>query len=100
MRATEIHPKVAAAAGAGIPLAIVLAWLAGLAGVDMTPEVAAALAGTLAAVAGYLTPSMRAPRTNRRRHASPGDAGQTDLLYVLSCLACAAVIVFVVWWIL
>jgi hypothetical protein len=51
---TEVHPKVAAAGTFGASLALVLAWLAGLAGLDMPQPVAAALGGLVAAGIGYL----------------------------------------------
>lgn len=46
-------PKVAAA-GVGGSLAVVLVWVAGLAGVEMPAEVAAAVALLLSFGAGYL----------------------------------------------
>lgn len=46
-------PKVAAA-GAGGALAVVAVWAAGLVGVDLPAEVAAALATLAAFAAGYL----------------------------------------------
>lgn len=97
MQATKIHPKVAAA-GLATPAAVVLIWLAGVLGVDMTPEVAAALAAMAAVVAGYLTPSMRVPRAARPKHAA-GDAGHsTDgvLWTVVVVLAGVALAVWIV----
>ena len=47
-----VHPKVAAGAGGGA-LGIVVTWVAGQAGLAMTPEVAAAVAFTLAALFGW-----------------------------------------------
>lgn len=51
---TAISPKVAAAAIAGA-IATILVWLIGLTGVDVPPEVSAAIATALAGGAGYLT---------------------------------------------
>lgn len=47
-------PKVAAATVVGAPLAVVLAWLAGVLNVDMPAEVTAALAALLTAGVAYL----------------------------------------------
>jgi hypothetical protein len=51
--ATRIHPKVAAAGLAGAA-ATVLIWIGELAGVEVTPEVAAAITTIVAFAAGYL----------------------------------------------
>lgn len=63
-----ISPKVSAgagAAGASAPLSTILIWLIGLLGVVIPPEVAAAMAGLIAAivglVAGYMVPHEVAP---------------------------------------
>lgn len=48
-----MNPKVAAASLAGA-VTTVLVWGAGVAGVDVPPEVAAALTTILAGAAGYL----------------------------------------------
>lgn len=60
------------AAGAGGALAIVLVWAAGLAGLDMPAEVAAAITVLVATAAGYLKTERKAPPaipsgTGRRR---------------------------------
>lgn len=51
--ATRIHPKVAAA-GIGGAVATILIWGGEMAGLEVTPEVAAALATVIAFAAGYL----------------------------------------------
>lgn len=51
--ATRIHSKVAAA-GIGGAVATVLVWVAEMAGLEVTPEVAAAFATIVAFGAGYL----------------------------------------------
>jgi len=50
------RPKVAAAGIAGAAATILIWILHDLAGVDVTPEVAAAIATILAFLAGYFTP--------------------------------------------
>lgn len=50
---TAISPKVAAATVAG-GIATILVWLIGLTGVNVPPEVSAAIATVLAGGAGYL----------------------------------------------
>jgi hypothetical protein len=47
----------------------VVVYVAGLLGLDMAPEVAAAFVTVATAVAGYFTPSQRGPA---------GDAGEPD----------------------
>ena len=51
--ATKIHPKVAAA-GIGGAAATLLIWIGEMFGLDVTPEVAAAIATIIAFAAGYL----------------------------------------------
>jgi len=50
------RPKIAAAATAGPPVAVVLVWLLSLFGVTMPEYVAVAVAALIAAGAGYLCP--------------------------------------------
>ena len=50
----DIHPKTASAGLSG-SLTVVLVWLAGLAGLDVPEEVAAAFASILAFGGAYLT---------------------------------------------
>jgi hypothetical protein len=52
--------KVTAAVTAGA-IATILVWILNLAGVNVPPEVAAAITTILAAVAGYLAPHMHRP---------------------------------------
>jgi hypothetical protein len=52
--------KVTAAALAGA-IATILVWILHVAGVDIPPEVSAALTTVLAAVAGYLAPHTHRP---------------------------------------
>ena len=85
---TAVHPKVAAAGGLGAPLALVLAWLAGVVGLDMPVEVAAALGALVAGVAGYLMPS---------RGLKAGDAGHADGGVLWTVFLVLAIIALVMW---
>lgn len=94
MRATDIHPKVAAAGAAGLPAAVVLIWVAGLLGVDMPAEVAAALAALVATAAGYLMPS---GGTGRRRllTTDDGESFSGAAWTVLAVLGCVALVIWI-----
>jgi membrane associated rhomboid family serine protease len=43
-------PRTSAAAAIGIPLGVIVAWLLGVLGLDVSPEVAAAFGGFFSAV--------------------------------------------------
>lgn len=92
MKSTDIHPKVAAGAAGGMPLAVVLVWIAGLLGVDMPAEVAAALAGLLGTVAAYLMPSTKRPAA---RHAIEEGAADNGVLMAVFLLL--GIITMLVW---
>lgn len=47
-------PKVAAAGALGVPLSLVIVWLAGQLGLDMSAEVGGAIGALIAAGVGYL----------------------------------------------
>ncbi len=88
MKATQIHPKVQAAGAIGTPLAVVLVWLAGVVGLDMGPEVAAALAALVAGLVGYLTPSTRIPKN---------DAGESPAGVLWTIFLVLAIVALVMW---
>lgn len=46
-------------AGLGVPLAVIIAWIVGLIGIQMPGEVQAALGAILSALVGYLSPGGR-----------------------------------------
>jgi hypothetical protein len=62
--------KVTAAAVAGA-IATILVWILHVAGVDMPPEVSAALTTVLAAVAGYMAPHTHRPDLEQPAAAKP-----------------------------
>lgn len=47
-------PKIAAAGALGVPLSLVIVWLAGQAGLDMPAEVGGAFGALIAAAVGYV----------------------------------------------
>lgn len=50
--------KIWAGAGAiGVPAGVIVAWLLGQFGIDMPPEVAAAVGSVVSMVSGYLVPN-------------------------------------------
>ncbi len=89
MKATEIHPKVAAAGVVGAPLALVLAWLAGVVGLDMPIEVAAAVGGLVAMAMGYLMPSRVEPPAD--------DAGESPAGVLWTVFLVLAIVALVMW---
>lgn len=95
-------PKVASAATIGPLVALLLAWVAGLADVDMPVEVAAAAGGIAAAVVAYLTPQ-RAPVAPRRTPAAPHrkpkatDAGYVEGSVLWTVFLILAIIALVMW---
>jgi hypothetical protein len=53
------NPKLATGVGVGTPLAVIVTYIAQLAGLELPDEVALAIGGLLTGLVGYFTPPLR-----------------------------------------